>query len=522
VTNGYVDILLVENSAYFNYHLIMTYSKAFFYFCLSFIIGIFISSVSPIPTLYSLGILFLGTGIFFIFFGYKRATIFTICLLFAFLGILHYQTANFNIRNNELRQYNEQKVIIVGKILTEPDVRENYVQLTVNSEKIVVGEKIVPISGKFLITTSKYPAYNYADTLMFEGLLKTPEQFEDFNYKDYLAKKGISSLMDRPSIEVIVQRNYSSWWQMGYAQILRLKNNIRKNINQYFSFPGNTLLAAALLGDQSAMPQALKEKLNITGLRHITAISGMNISILCGILMSLLLGIGFWRGQAFWISLLSIFIFVVMIGFQASIIRAGIMGAIFLLGQKVGRMSVSSRAIVITAAIMLALNPLLLMGDVGFQLSFLAMLGIIYLTPLFEELFKFIPKDKFLGLRGIIATTLAAQVFTLPILIYNFGRISWISLFTNILILPIIYWVMIFGFLFAICSVIYSGLGWVFFLPCWFLISYSMKVINIFSQPWAAKTVENIHWIWLVIFYILLGFFLVWLWRRKRLKFLEF
>jgi len=137
-------------------------------------------------------------------------------------------------------------------------------------------------------------------------------------------------------------------------------------------------------------------------------------------------------------------------------------------------------------------------------------------------LFKFIPQEKLINLRSILATTFAAQIFTLPILIYNFGRVSLVSPLTNVLILPVIYWIMIFGFLFGLSSAIFSGLGWIFVLPCWFLIAYSMKVIDIFSQPWFALVFQNVYWLWPVIFYLLLAVITIWLNKKIRSKFLEY
>lgn len=209
-----------------------------------------------------------------------------------------------------------------------------------------------------------------------------------------------------------------------------------------------------------------------------------------------------------------------MIGFQASIVRAAIMGSIALLAQKVGRLSDSTRAIVITAAIMLLINPMLLRFDVGFQLSFLAMLGIVLLTRPIEGLLRFIPQV--VNLRTVISTTLSAQVFTLPILIYNFGRISLVSPITNVLVVPIVDSVMILGFIFAILSSIWWVLGWLFIWPCWLLLEYMLKIIDIFSMPWMAKTIENISWIWLLAFYVLLSVLVVWLKKKERLKFLEY
>jgi len=198
------------------------------------------------------------------------------------------------------------------------------------------------------------------------------------------------------------------------------------------------------------------------------------------------------------------------------------MGGLFLLGQYLGRMSVSSRSIVIAAAIMLAQNPLLLKLDAGFQLSFLAMMGIIYLMPIFQD--RLTPHQIFGGgqLRSILAMTLSAQVFTLPILIYNFGYISFVAPITNVLIVPLLYWIMLFGFVFAFLGVIWQPLGWILSLPAWFLLTYITKIVDISSKlPFAFKTLE-ISWIWLAIFYLILGLITWRLQESQKLKFLNY
>ncbi|MBU2539625.1 competence protein ComEC family protein [Patescibacteria group bacterium] len=418
----------------------MTPSKILFYFCLSLIAGIFVGSLIFIPQLYLSGLLFLGVFAISVSFlkGNKIIIVISFCLIFVLFGVWRYQIANIRLKDSGLRQYNDKEIILAGKILTEPDVRENTVQLVISTEKILIKNEVFPVSGKVLIKTNKYPGYNYADVILIKGLLKTPQQFEGFDYKDYLAKKGIFSLIDWPEIELFAKEDYSNFWQFSYGQILKFKNKIRENINQNFSFTESKLLSGILLGDQASFSEEFKEKLNTTGLRHITAISGMNVAIICSVLMSLFLGIGLWRNQAFYLTVIFIFLFVAMIGFQPSVVRAGIMGAIMLLAQKFGRLSTSTRAIVITATIMLLLNPMLLRWNIGFQLSFLAILGIVLLSKPIESFLKFIPQEKFINLRSIISATLSAQIFTLPILIYNFGQISLIAPITNILVVPIV------------------------------------------------------------------------------------
>jgi competence protein ComEC len=291
-----------------------------------------------------------------------------------------------------------------------------------------------------------------------------------------------------------------------------------------------------LLGDKSRIPEDLKEKLNIAGVRHITAISGMHVAILTTILMTLLIGLGLWRGQAFYFTIVLITLFIVMTGLQPSAIRAGIMGGLFLLGQKLGRKSFSPRAIVMAAALMLVVNPLLLLNDVGFQLSFLAMLGIIYLLPIFQNWFRRIPNV--FQFRSILAITLSAQIFTLPILIYNFGYMSLLSPISNVLIVPFLSYIIGFGFLFALVGLLWQPLGWILSLPCWFLLTYITKVINLLSANWLSKfpwllelfpflkpfpcLTFHIPWFLLIISYLILGFIVWRLKQREKLKFLNY
>lgn len=447
----------------------------------------------------------------------SRIIYFCFLIVFLILIIWRYQVIELRIKNNELRKYNDsgKEVTLIGTVVKEPDIREKSIKLTIET-RFPFGNRV---SSKILATVSRYPEYKYGDELKITGQLQAPPVFEDFNYRDYLKKDGIYSVINFPKIELLSRGRASAI----YAKILVFKNKLRENIYQELSFPQSSILAGMILGDKANIPRDLKDKLNITGLSHIIAISGMNIAILIAILMPLLLGLGLWRSQAFYFSIILISFYIILIGLQASAVRAGIMGGFFLLGQKLGRKSVSSRAIVIAAVIMLVINPLLLFYDIGFQLSFLATLGLIYLAPFFQNLLRFIPQEKFINLREILSLTLAAQIFTLPILIYNFGRISLVAPLTNILILSIVSLLMIFGVLLALLGVIWQPLAWLLSFPCWFLLTYFLKIVDLFSKPsWAAINFENVHWFWLIISYMILGFLTWRLTKRQKLKFLNY
>ena len=170
---------------------------------------------------------------------------------------------------------------------------------------------------------------------------------------------------------------------------------------------------------------------------------------------------------------------------------------------------------------MLAVKPSLF-KNIGFQLSFLATLGIVYLTPFFKNLFEKTKILKTFNLSSLLAMTFAAQIFTLPILIYNFGYLSLVSPITNILIGPILPYLMGAGFLFLLAGILWQPLGFIFSLPVFLLLSYLTSIVDFFSQiSWASKTLK-ISWFWLPVWYLILFLLLLRFTQKEKLKFLNY
>lgn len=497
----------------------MTSSKVLFFLCISFVVGIFAESIIKIPQTFVWGIFIVGAVVTLanlIFFrldlsigGYPRLKkinwlalpnmlVLGFCILFLALGVLRVQISEYNITNDKLSKLNGQQVVLEGVISKEPDVRDTFQKLKVKIGLPGQGESTI------LVTTGRYPEYRYLDKVKLTGKLETPAVNDTFNYKNYLMKDGIYSVMGFPKISVLGKAGGDPFSAV-YSGILFCKQKIRQSIQSNFLPPQSSILEGTILGDNGAMSDDLKSKLNITGLRHVIAVSGTHVVILSTIVMSLLLACGLWRGQAFYVAIFFIVIYIVLTGLPPSGVRAGIMGGIYLLSQKIGRQTISQRLIAIACSTMLLINPLLLFYDVGFQLSFLAVLGLIYLEPIINSFIKIFTKEKFKNFVSIVSTTFAAQIFTLPIMIYNFGNISFVSPITNILVLPIVYGLMVFGFLASIMGIFSSALGWILSVPCWFLLNYFVWVIDFFSQPWMAKTLSNVSWIWIIILYLVIG-----------------
>ena len=481
-----------------------------------------------ISQLLGLSILTLGILLISTLWKYKKLVVIGFCLFFLVLGIWLQQKAELKIINNELRKYNdkEETITLTGVVVKEPDVRETNTKLTLGKVELlgkfsrVVEEDKSSSSpfanarvreGRILLTTKKYPEYKYGDKLKIKGKLQTPQEFEDFNYKNYLAKDGIYSVIYYPEIELLPKEKSIGPTHVIYGKIFEIKNKLREVIYQNLSPPQSSILGAIILGDKRQISQEWKDKLNYAGVRHLTAVSGMHVAILTAILMSLLISLGLWRQQAFFGALILMAVFIVMTGFQPSAIRAGIMVGVFLISQYLGRESQSSRALVMAAAIMLFQNPLLLKLDVGFQLSFLAVMGIIYLMPHFQKYFG-----------NIIAMTLSAQVFTLPILIYNFGYFSLVAPLTNILIVPLLPFIIGFGFIFAISGIIWQSLGYLLSFPAWALLTYLTKIVDWFSGFSFSTYFLEISWYFLAVFYLVLGLIVWQLNKKQKLKILKF
>jgi len=426
-----------------------------------------------------------------------------ICLMFIG-GVFFLSPQLIEKQKSPLAEINDaqEDLVLTGTIIKEPEIKNNSTKLVVKTDK-----------GKILVTAGNYPQYFYGDVLKITGKPETPTVFEDFNYKNYLAKDGIYSVIYWSKIEIL-ERNKGN--PIFYA-ILKFKNRTTDAIEKIMPFPEASLLEGIILGNKQIFSEDLKNSLSTTGTSHIVAISGMNIVIISEILMFVLIALGLWRKQAFWFVLALIFLFIIMVGAPASAVRAGIMGAILLYAQKIGRLSNAGRIMVFAATIMLVFNPLLLRYDVGFQLSFLAVLGMIYIKPILDDLIlKKIKKQELSGLVQIVTTTIAAQFAVLPVLIYNFGRISFISPLTNVLIVPFITFLTIIGLIFIAGTMIFAFLGKILVWPAYLGTAYVFKIIDWFSRiPWAAREISNIHWLFLIGYYVILSGLIVF-WQNKK------
>jgi len=252
----------------------------------------------------------------FLFRQHRKIIILTsLCLVILFSGAIYFQSSLPTIDKNCLQFYNDQETIeIKGMVNDDPEVRDKTTHLRLSATEIKVDEKWRPISGTALLFVPRYPAYDYGDVLRVTGKLETPPQLDDFDYKGYLAHQGIYSTMLYPGIEILDKGKGFKPLEWVYSVRTRLSQTIATILPE----PQASLAQGIILGIRGNIPSSVKTDFSRTGTAHILAISGLHLSIVAGILLSL----GIWlfgRRRYFyiWLALGIIWLYALLTGMHS-------------------------------------------------------------------------------------------------------------------------------------------------------------------------------------------------------------
>lgn len=323
------------------------------------------------------------------------------------------------------------------------------------------------LDSKVIVVLMRYPVYEYGMRLEMEGKL---EAVTEFNYKD-----NASGQVVFPEVSAAEPGHGAAW----RGALYRLKHSLLAKLGTILPEPHAGLMGGLLLGTRD-MPKELLEQFRVTGTSHIVAVSGFNVTIVAGFLDALLRRFG--RSASFYGSILAIFGFVIITGASASVVRAGIMGGMVLMAQQAGRMYASVNALVFSAALMLLDNPRLLEFDIGFQLSFGALAGLLFVHPKLEG---WLPWKNWA--TAAIYPTIAAQISTAPLILYHFGNFSVISVLTNFLVLPAIPLAMLAGFISLVVGYVLPPVAVFTAMPAWLVLEYVIRAVGLTAQvPGAA------------------------------------
>ena len=225
----------------------------------------------------------------------------------------------------------------------------------------------------------------------FHCRIERPENFSpDFDYQMFLAKSGIGYVCLKGDSG---EQHPVDWSGKLRSWLYIPKHVMESALSEILPEPEAGLSKGLLLGGDAYLPAALKESFTRVGLSHMIAVSGYNMTLIAEMFLVMGLALGLWRKQAIWTALVGIVFFIFMIGMPASAARAGAMAGIVFTAFQSGRLVQPVRTLLFAAGVMLFFNPLLFRYDMGFQLSFLATLGILVLMPYCEYI---APKHRFL------------------------------------------------------------------------------------------------------------------------------
>lgn len=413
------------------------------------------------------------------------------------LGGARYVSAVPVLDASHIASYNDGEVVtLTGLVVDEPDVRDEYVNLRVEVAQLTLLDGTThSVTGLVLVRAARFPVVGYGARVEVNGRLETPPENPEFSYKDYLARQGIHSLIGRPTLTVLAESQGHPFYQAIFA----FKNRTQTLIQQLLPNPQAALLIGILLGNDNGIPPDLSDAFRTTGLTHIIAISGFNISLIVAVLAGLSAPVFGRRGSAVF-AIVGVVFYTLLVGASASVVRAAIMGTLFLITNRwLGRPNFAYASLFVAGVVMTLVNPFTL-WDVGFQLSFMATLGLmVYATPFTEwtraQLLRWLEARTVNRVMGLLSEavllTLAAQVLTLPLMMGYFQQVSLISLVANAFVLPAQPGVMLWGGLAVITGYISPVVGQVVGWVAWLFLSYTITLVRLFAAvPGAAVPVH--------------------------------
>ncbi len=391
-------------------------------------------------------------------------------------------------KNTHLLDARLGQTTLEGIVVREPEFTES-------SQKMLVAVTLEEKTARVYIITNPFPEFRYGDTVRVSGNLRRPEPFttdegRKFDYPRFLAKEGAYYQMIFPEVAVVSRDGGNALYRLLFSA----RRGFLMAIRSFLSEPSAGLVAGVTVGEKGGIDKQTEEMFRRVGLIHIVVLSGYNITVVSDMVMRILSFLP--RVLMLTFGGVAILFFVVATGASATAVRAGGMAVLALCARYVGARYDIVRALFFVAGGMLLYNPYTLY-DPSFQLSFLATLGLITYSPILERKLFWVPK--ILSLRETLSTTLATQLFVLPLIVYLSGQVSLVSVFANIIVLPVVPMLMFFGSVLGIVAGIFSHAGFVLSFPAMAVSEYVLNVSEMFSRiPYSSVQVpyfsEAIVW----------------------------
>lgn len=429
-----------------------------------------------------------------------------------FLASAHWANQSTEINDSRATYYANinQEVQITGTIIEDPEAGDTSSRFVLKTERIWISSLNIQqeIGGTILVYASALEDVSFGQRIKVTGRLEYPPDEGDFSYRAYLARQGIYAWMPDAFIRSLGKGDVNPALEL----IHKVRGVALIEIQRLFPYPEAPLLSGILLGIESRIPDDLLQAYSRTGTTHIIAISGFNITILANLTIALFhrwLG----RTRGLFMAGIVIILYSVMVGADAPVVRAALMGSLALLARHLGRRTHGLTSLTVAGVVMTLISPQSIY-DVGFQLSFAATLGLIlYAEPLrrlavqsFSKHISKINAQKWGSITAeLLLFTFAAQVTTLPIIVWHFHQLSTVSLITNALILPLQPLLMILSGIATIAGMIWHPLGQLLAWLAWPFSALTNQIVQAFAAiPSAVLITGDVKIYGLLAYYSLL------------------
>jgi competence protein ComEC len=389
-----------------------------------------------------------------------------------------------------------------GWIAAEPDKRDRGVYYHVDVEAVRAGELWRPSHGRVLVQAPRFPVHAYGATVLVKGELETPPVFDTFDYREWLAHKGVHSVARRAAVSTLTCCR-GSWLRRG---LLLVKDRARQSLAASLPEPESALATGILLGDARGIPQKVDDAFRATNTTHVIAISGSNVAVLVGLLTVVLVPL-VGRRPAVPVTVAVLALYTALVGADAAVVRAAVMGVVMVVGVWVGRPGHAVTALMLSAGAMTVYRPGYL-WDLGFQLSFAATIGLLaFVGPLSTGCAELVacstadvdtprgkvpppgPRSSVLWsiTNEAVLVTLAAQVTTWPLIAHQVGQVSIAGLAANFVIVPVQSAVMVLGGATAVAGAAWVPAGKVVGAVAWIPLAFTIRVVETAARLPAAS-----------------------------------
>ena len=471
---------------------------------ISYVLGIISGKFFQIPLPIIIVALVLLVLASFILLKRQQKPFYLVVFIIFILGIFAYQYS-ITLPANEISRFaSDQYVKISGAITDEPSISGDLHKFTLKTDEVEIRGVRKEVSGRASVFTKDLKqSLNYGNKVSVYGKLSRIVSTSNpgiASFSDLMAKRNINCQIYASTKGVKILKR-STGNPIRFVSII-IKNKLLSVIQSTMQEPYSSLLGGIIFGSQaSPLSDELQDNYRTAGVIHLLVVSGTQVSIIMSLSLALCGFLGLSNKLKLVVMTAANIVFTIMVGAGPSIIRAAVMSETAIFAKTFERDNDFYNSLAISVLVLLILNPLNLF-DIGFQLSFLATWALFYVAPVFKAwLSGYFPEL----LSGLISISIAPTIITSPVILYNFGQVSFVSVLSNFLIIPWIEITVVLGFVSTLAGLISLPAAYVINNTLTLILGFLNLIVQLFAGlPFACRYFPPPSPIYILIYYVLL------------------